>query len=112
MPILSLTQLVGFLNILAGLMLTVSLLLMGAGIIMWFARLGTVGTYRDEAIEIMHWAVAVLFSLILILLVVQFIQHHTRSAVYLLGFVILGIFGYALLQDSGSGGEKKEGAAH
>lgn len=105
---LSLPQFIGLFNIIAGLMLTVSILLLGTGIIMWFARLGTVGTYRDEAIKVMMWGVGVLFTLILMLLLVRFVQDYTRNAMYILGFIIIGALAYFLATTSSAPAEHKE----
>ncbi len=93
----TLTQFVGLFNVFVGLMLTVSILLLGAGCAMWVARLGTAPTYRDEAIVVMEWAVAILFTIVILLLLVQFVQRHTGTAVYLLGFVILGFVAWAVI---------------
>ena len=93
----TLTQFVGLFNVLVGLMLTVSILLMGAGWVMWVARLGTTPTYRDEAIHVMQWSVSILFVIVILLLLVQFVQRHTATAVYLLGFIILGFVAWAVL---------------
>ena len=87
----TITQVVGLFNIFVGLMLTLSVLLMGAGILMWIIRLGTWPTYRDEALVLMEWAVGILFTLILLLLLSQFVQQHTAAAVFILGLIIIGV---------------------
>ncbi len=99
-----LTQLVGFFNIIVGLMLTVSILLMGAACLMWMVRLGTTPTYRDQAIHLMQWAIAILFTLTVILFIVQYVQKNTATAVYLIGFAVLAGIGWAIfvaMQGSG-----------
>ncbi len=93
----TLTQFVGLFNVFVGLMLTVSILIMGAACIMWLARLGTTPTYRDEAITLMQWAIAILFTVTVLLLLVQFVQRQTAMAVDLLGFVVLGFVAWAIL---------------
>lgn len=110
--VLSLPQFLGLFNIIAGLMLTLSILLLGTGIIMWFVRLGTVGTYRSEAIDIMMWAVGVLFTLILMLLLVRFFQDHTAQAMYILGFIIIGALVYFGVTTSGGGVDKDAKEEH
>ena len=96
----TLTQVVGLFNVFVGLMLTVSMLLMGAGILMWGVRLGTWPTYRTEAIDLMEWAVGILFTLILLLLVSQFVQQHTAAAVSVLGIVVLGVVAWLAVKAS------------
>ena len=96
----TLIQVVGLFNIFVGLMLTVSMLLMGAGILMWGVRLGTWPTYRTEAIGLMEWANSILFTLILLLLVSQFVQQHTAAAVFVLGLIIIGVIAWLAVKAS------------
>lgn len=93
----TLAQFVGLFNIFVGLLLTLAFLLMGAASVMWAVRLGTSPTYRDDAIMLMQWAVAILFVLIVLLLLVQFIQQHTATAVYIAGFFIIGLVAWAVI---------------
>lgn len=109
---LTLPQFLGLFNIIAGLMLTLSILLLGAGIIMWFARLGTTSTYRGEAIDVMMWAVGILFTLILMLLLVRFIQDHTANAMYILGFIIIGSLVYFGITTNDGGADKDAKEEH
>lgn len=107
----TLTQFVGLFNIFVGLLLTLAFLLMGAASVMWVVRLGTTPTYRDEAIDLMQWAVAILFVLVLLLLVVQFVQRHTATAVYVAGFFIIGLALWAVIwayRESAKGGGGEE----
>lgn len=108
----TLTQFVGLFNIFVGLLLTLAFLLMAAACAMWVARLGTTPTYRDEAIDLMQWAVAILFVLVLLLLLVQFVQRHTATAVYIAGFFIIGLAAWAVIwayreSAKGAGGEEE-----
>lgn len=86
----------GVFNIFVGLMLVASFLFFFGGLIMWFIRLGTYPTYRDEAIVYMQWAVAILFILVVLLAAVQFIQDHTATASVILGFVIVGVVAWGV----------------
>ena len=82
----------GIFNVLVGLMLVSALVLMGAAIVLYFTRLGTWPTYRDEAIRIMMWAVAILFVLIVLLAVVKFIQTHPAAIMAFLGLLMVVVF--------------------
>lgn len=84
-----LSEVAGLFNIMVGLMLTLSFLMFFGGLGMWFVRLGTYPTYRDEAIKLMTWAVAILFVLAVLLAVVQFVQRHTALASFLVGVAIV-----------------------
>ncbi|MDB5238136.1 MAG: hypothetical protein JWM46_406 [Candidatus Kaiserbacteria bacterium] len=92
----TMTAVVGVFNIFVGLMLAAAFLLYFGGLVVWFIRLGTWPTYRDEAIEYMQWAVAVLFVLVVLLALVQFVQNHTATAMLVLGFIIVGLVAWAV----------------
>ena len=104
------SQVVGIFNLLVGLMLTAALLAYGFGFIMWWIRLGTWPTYRTEAIKILEWAVAILFTLIVLLAIVQFFQRHPHEATYVISAVviILVIWMVVYLVAHSGGGEEKE----
>ena len=44
----------------------------------------------------MEWAVAVLFILVVLLAIAQFIQNHTAVASTVLGFIIVGLVAWLL----------------
>lgn len=105
------SQLAGLFYIVVGLALTAAILMMIGGIIMWIVRLGTSNTYRDEAIHLMEWAVATLFTLILVLGVVEFVQTHTSTTLYLLSIAIILLLAWLVITSgvfSGDGEKKKE----
>jgi hypothetical protein len=102
-------QIAGLFYLIVGLTVTVSVLLMLAGIALWLSRLGTFPTYRDEAIVIMEWAVATLFTLIIVLAVVEFIQTHTATMLYILSIgIILLVLWFVASSGIFSGGHAKE----
>ena len=106
----TLTQIVGLFNIFVGLMLTASVLFLGGGLMSWFGRLGTSPTYRDDALKTMQIGVEILFSLIIILLLSQFVQEHTASAVFVLGLVILAFIAWLIrvaAQDAAAAKQEK-----
>ena len=91
------TAVAGAFNIFVGLMLVAAFLLFFGGLIVWVIRLGTFPTYRDEAIEYMEWAVAVLFVLVVLLAVIQYVQNNTQTAMFILGVVIVGLVTWAVI---------------
>jgi hypothetical protein len=102
------TEVTGLFNIFVGLMLTAALLTYGVGTLMWFTRLGTWPSYRTEAIKILEWAVAILFTLVLLLIVVQFFRDHPYAASYLVAFIVLILVIWAIITFAKSGEEKDE----
>lgn len=80
---------VGLFNVFVGLMLVAACLLMGGGFVLWFTRLGAWPSYRDDAIHYMQWAVATLFTLVLILSTVKLVQSYPDKAMFVLGVVIV-----------------------
>lgn len=104
-----LSQISGLFNIMVGLMLVFAFLFFFGGLGMWFVRLGTWPTYRDEAITLMQWGVAVLFVLAVLLAFVQFIQKHAALASFLAGVVIvIGVILVVLHLSQAKPAEEKE----
>src|SRR3989344_2853341 len=100
---------VGLFNVFVGLMLVASILLLGFGVVLWSIRLGTSPSYRDTAIDIMKWAVAVLFVLVVLLAIAQVVQAHTTELLFALGALITALAVYFLASElMGGSGEKKE----
>ena len=104
------SQLAGLFYIIVGLTLVVAFLLMVGGTVMWIIRFGTSNNYRDTAIHLMEWGVATLFTLILVLGVVEFVQTHTSATLYILGvaIILLVIWIVATSGLLSGGGEKEE----
>ncbi len=105
------SQIAGLFYIVVGLGLVASFLLMGTRILLWIIRLGTEHNHRDQAIHIMEWSVATLFTVILILGVVEFVQTHTSATLYLLSVGIILRLAWLVITAgvfSGGADEKKE----
>lgn len=104
-----LTDIAGLFNIFVGLMLVAALIAYGGGFIVWATRLGSWPSPRDEAIRIMMWAPAILFTLVVLLAVVQFFQNHPRAGAYILStlalLVVIAVIVYLALH---AGAEKDE----
>jgi hypothetical protein len=81
----------GIFNIFVGLMLVVAFLVYAIGMILWFTRLGAWHSYRDEAIEYLKWAVAIMFVLVMLLAIVHFIQAKPVLASFAAGLIVLAI---------------------
>jgi len=106
----SVTKALGVFNVFVGLMLTAALLIYGVGFVVWLVRLGTWPTYRTEGIKIMEWAVVVLFVLVVLLAIVQFLQYHPRQAGIVGSFIvaILIVWMIVYLATHSGGGKKKD----
>ncbi len=104
-----LQTIIGLFNIVAGLMLVSSILLMVGGLGVWYVRLGTFPTYRDDAIVIMRWGVSILFVLVVLLGVAQYVQTHMSIAMLAIGVVIVAAIAYfvASTMMAGGGGEEE-----
>lgn len=92
-----LAQVVGIFNIFVGVMLAIAFLIYVAGMITWAIRLGAYPSYRDEAIDMLKWPVAILFVLIVLLGIVQLVQNHLGAATFVLGVVIVLFLAWAIL---------------
>lgn len=107
---MGLPTVIALFNIVVGMMLVSSMLLMGGGLMLWYVRLGTYPTYRDRAIDMMQWAVAILFVLVVLLGVAQYVQTHMAVAVFALGTLIAAAVAYMVVTTmlaSGGGEEEK-----
>ena len=103
------SRIVGVFNVMVGLMLVIALITYGIGFVMWVIRLGTWPSYRTEAIRAMEWSVALIFTLVVLLAIVQFFQRHPHAATYVLSaVVIILIIGIIVYLIAHSGGEKKD----
>jgi hypothetical protein len=104
---MALETVIALFNIVVGLMLVGSVLLMIGGLILWYVRLGTYPTYRDQAIEMMEWAVAILFVLAVLLGIAQFVQTHMALAMMLIGAAVALVVLYAVGSSFFAGGEEE-----
>lgn len=102
-------QVLGFFNLLVGVMLVISLLLFFGGFTMYLIRIGTWPTYRTQALRIMSWGVAVLFTLVLLLAIQQFLARHVLVTVSIAAFIILLVVLWIVMKGVQAGStEKKE----
>ncbi len=95
----STAQVLGVFNLLVGLMLVASILFFVGGFIMYLVRLGTWPTYRDEAIDVMAWGVSILFTLIVLLAIQQFLARHIFVAVSGAALIIVLGIAYVIVRD-------------
>ena len=75
---------------------------------LWYVRLGTWPTYRDEAIAFMQWGVAILFVLVVLLGVAQFVQTHMAASMVAIGAVVAAIVVYFVGTTLMSNGSEEE----
>jgi hypothetical protein len=107
------SRVVGVFNIVVGLMLTTALGIYVTGFIMWWIRLGSWPSYRTVAIEALEWAVGILFTLVVLLGIVQFFQRHQQAATYVLSaIVIIALIWIVIYLAANSGGGEKEKKGH
>ncbi len=105
-----LSTVIALFNIVVGLMVVASVLLMVGGLGLWYVRLGTYPTHRDTAINMMKWAVSILFVLVVLLSVAQYVQTH--MAVSLIAIALIAVAGvvYYVAAHSSSGADDEEHA--
>lgn len=91
---LTLPQAIGFFHIAVGLILTGIVLLFITGFGVYVARFNTWPTHRDAAIRVLEWATVMLFVLIVVLAIVNAIQHHGDIALPILAFLIIVVVAF------------------
>ena len=76
---------------------------------LWYVRLGTFPTHRDNAIDLMKWGVAILFVLVVLLWIAQFVQTHMALSMLTLGAVVAAAVVYFVATTMlASGGDEEE----
>jgi hypothetical protein len=107
---MDISTIVGLFNIIVGLMLVAALLLMGGGLMLWYVRLGVHPSYRDDAIDLMQWSVAILFVLVVLLWVAQWVQTHKALSMMIIVAAVAALVVYFVATQvlAGSGAEEDE----
>lgn len=103
-----LAQIAGIFNIFVGLMLVAAFLLYFGGLAGWAIRLGVYPGYRDEMINLMMWANAVIFVLLVILAAIHFLQAYTAVAAFLLGIALFFGLAWMIMQVATAQGAEDE----
>lgn len=106
------SRVLGIFNIIVGVMLTAALLTYFLSFATWVIRLGSWPNYRTSAIRAMEWSVALLFTLVVLLAIVQFFQRHPNEATYVLSAIVVLFIVWVivfLIRHSGGGEKKAEG---
>lgn len=101
---MALVKFFGFLNVFVGLFLTLAIILYGAAVIIYFTRFGNPN--RAESLDLVEWALSILFVLIVVLGVVQYFQRHPANMVYVIGIIVF-VLAVGLIIYAYSGGAKK-----
>ncbi len=104
-----------FTKVFIGLFLTMIMLTLMGGVVMYFSRLGTWPSYRDDAIKILEWAVVMMFTLVIVVAVGQFIERDPAMVARIAGIAaFLGllwfIFGQLKPKEEASSDDKKPAA--
>jgi hypothetical protein len=86
---LSLPQALGLFHVVVGLLLTATLLLFTTAFCAYLFRFNTWPSNRDETIRAMEWAVAMLFTLILLITIVNLFQNHSAIVLPILAFALV-----------------------
>jgi len=92
---LTLSQVAGYLNIVAGLMLLAALGMFLGGLSQWWAHLGLPA--RDEGIMWMGRGVSTLMFLVVLLGLVRFVQLHPQAALEVVALAIILFGGWAVI---------------
>lgn len=95
---LTFPQVVGLFHIAVGLILTGIILIFVTGFAVYVARLNTWPSYRDNAIRVLEWAVVMLLVLIIVLSIVNAIQHHGAIALPIISFIIIIVVGFFIVR--------------
>lgn len=70
---MTLSEFVGIFNVFVGILLVAALLFFFGGFVLYLVRLGT--EHRSEGLDYMKQGNTILFILVVLLIIVQFIQH-------------------------------------
>ena len=105
---LSVSKILGYLEIFIGLFLTVSIILFVGALIVYFTRYGT--PRRADVFPYMEWAIAIVFVLIVLLGLIKFFREHTKTALYVLSAIFLFLLVILLMKASKGGGKSGTGA--
>lgn len=97
---------IGLFNIMAGLMLVAAFLSFFGGAIAYLSRLGLEG--RVDGLMYMLWGVRILFVLVVLLGVVQYVQYHTDVIIWLVAFFVLFVGGYVAFTTIQASGASEE----
>ena len=107
-----LSVIVGVFNIFVGILLALSLIIYVGGMIVWVIRLGAWPSYRDEAIGILKWPVAILFVVAILLAIANLVQTHLRQATFVLGVIIVIAVAWFIINTAAQGTAHKEKEEH
>lgn len=103
---LSIPQALGFLDIFIGIFLTVSIILFGAGLIIYAVRYGTV--HREEAFHYMQPAIAILFVLFVLMALVHYFQRHPGAFINIAGLILFILLVWLIIYIVSLDKKKKE----
>ena len=104
----TLSQVLGYFNIVIGLFLTASVLSYAIGVIIWATRYGT--WPREEGFPFMQFGITTLFVLSVLLALINWLLKHTSTTLYVISFILVVLCGIFILY--AVRGKKKEEAPY
>ncbi len=98
----------GLFNIVVGIMLVIAFLSFFAGLTGYLTRLGLEN--RIDGLRAMHWGVTILFVLVILLAIVNFLQFHTTFLLAVVGIIVVVFAAWAIVKSvqEAKPAEKKE----
>ena len=96
----------GLFNVVVGLMLVAAFLLFFGGFTGYLTRLGLEG--RTQGLVYMYRGVSVLFVLIILLALVNFLQFHTEVVIAIVGILIVAFGAWVVVKTWGASGAEDE----
>ena len=104
---LALNQVLGFFNIVVGLLLTASVVSFAGGLILYWTRYGT--WPREDAFPFMSFGITILFVISALLAIIHAVVQNTSTALYVIAVVIFFcLAGIILFFMKAGGGDKKD----
>lgn len=92
----TLSQVLGYLNIVIGLFLTASVVSYAAGMILWATRYGT--WPRDAAFPFLQFGITTLFVLSVLLALINWLLKHTSTTLYVISFILVILCGILVMR--------------
>ena len=85
----------GFFNVLVGLMLVAAFLTFFGGLIGYLSRLGLEN--RVQGLYAMYWGTTILFVLVILLTIVNFLQYHTTFFLAIVAIIVAVLFAWGVI---------------
>ena len=103
---LTFVQILALFHVATGILLTFTLLVFASGVFVYYARLGTWPSHRDNAIKVLEWAVSLLFVLVVLLALLRYFQVYTKITLIIFSVILIIVIAVVLVRTA-SKKEKK-----